>query len=286
MTDAGKASILRIVLLTGHSKNGEVQHRYVASKLAQEFPNELAAIIVATGVRRTVLERVRRWRKRYTVRQLASRIVARAYRIATCSDSRRQETFRAILFPDGEAGEFVRPDLVRLVPSHNGPECLGELEQLQPNIVIVYGTLIIGKKVIATSGRILNLHTGLSPTYRGSDTIFWPLHNGEPQNLGVTIHRLDAGIDSGAILARGKPKIEPGDNEDRLFAKAVQLGAELLCRAIRREAEGSARPLPQELHLGREYQSVERTIAAELRTRKLLKKGLLAEASAPWSEEF
>lgn len=277
---------MRVVLLTAHSEHGQVQHRFVANKLAEEFPSELAAIIVATGVRRGLLDKLRRWAKRYTVRELASRAIARLYRLTTRADARRQATFASLLFPEGDTGMMPRPDLVRFVPSHNGPECISLLEQLRPDIVLVYGTLIIGRKVIASAKRIINLHTGFSPTYRGSDTIFWPLHNNEPDNVGVTVHRLDAGVDSGPILARGKPSMERGDDEDRLFAKAVMLGAELLCRAVRREVEGTARPLAQDLAQGQEYRSVDRTLAAELRTRKLLKSGAFVEARSSWSEEF
>ena len=45
-------------------------------------------------------------------------------------------------------------------------------------------------------------------------------------------------MNSGAILARGTPAIEIEDDEDRLFAKAVELGADLLCRAIRTRERG------------------------------------------------
>lgn len=191
-----------------------------------------------------------------------------------------------MLFPNGESGKMPREDLVKRIASHNTAECIALLEEFDPDVVVVYGTLIIGRKVIESSRRIVNLHTGLSPTYRGSDTIFWPLHNADPGNVGVTVHRLDPGVDSGPILARGKPSIKPSDDEDTLFAKAVKLGAELLCRAVRREAEGKARPITQRLELGQEYRSVDRTLAAELRTRKLLNSGLLSEARSEWSEEY
>ena len=277
---------LRIVLLVAHTPNGDVQHRYVAQKIADEFPDELVAIIVATGIQRSRAEKLKRWWRRYTVAELGSRLAARLYNRATAAADRRQEAFRAVLFPQGESGEMPRPDIVHRVPSHNGAECLRLLGEIDPDIVVVYGTLIIGSKVIAASRKLINLHTGFSPTYRGSDTIFWPLHNGEPDNLGVTVHRLDAGVDSGPILARGKPAIDRHDDEPRLFAKSVKLGAELLCRAIRRESDGTARPLAQDLRAGREYRSVDRTLAAERRVRRLLDSGLLAGGRAEWSEEF
>lgn len=277
---------VRLVLLVAHTPNGEVQHRYVAKKIASEFPDELSAIIVATGIRRSLAEQCKRWWKRYSVREIGSRLLVRLSGKLTARGRRQQDVFRSVLFPEGDDGEMPRPDILHRVPSHNGPECLRLIADIDPDIVIVYGTMIIGSKVIAASRKLINLHTGLSPVYRGSDTIFWPLHNGEPEHLGVTVHRLDAGVDSGPILARGKPTLEPGDDADRLFAKSVAVGAELLCRAVRRDFEGKARPLGQDLQSGREYKSVQRTLAAERRTRKLLRNGLISKARPAWSEEY
>lgn len=277
---------MRLVMLVAHSPEGEVQHRYVAKRIAEAFPDELQAIIIATGVPTSMKRKLARWWKRYTLAQIASRALIHVAGRLRGSRDDRQETFREVLFPDGDDGRMPRRDLIKTVPSHNGAECLRLLETLDPDIVVVYGTLIIGRKVIAASKRIINLHTGLSPRYRGSDTIFWPLHNGEPEHVGVTVHRLEAGLDSGPILARGRPRIEPSDDEDRLFAKSVKLGADLLCNAISREAAGLARPITQELDKGREYRSVERSVSAEKRTRKLLRGGLIAEGLEPWQEEF
>jgi len=277
---------VRVVLLTAHTPDGEVQHRYMAKRLSDEFHSDLVGIIVATGVNRSLVAKAKRWWRRYSLFEWVSRMFFHAHHRIKRTNARRQEVFRSVLFPEGDTGEMPRRDILYRIQSHNSPECLELLEKLRPDVVAVYGTLIIGKKVIGSVKKLINVHTGFSPTYRGSDTIFWALHNGEPENVGVTVHRVDPGVDSGPILARGKPAIDPSDDEDRLFAKAVRLGAELLCKAIRREADGTAQPAQQDLWSGREYRSVDRTLAAERRTRKLLKNKLLSEARPEWSEEF
>lgn len=277
---------MRLAVLIAHSRRGDVQHRHVADRLLAEFGDQVVAIIVATDGSRTFRERIRAWRRRYSASQIASRIAVRLHRRLTGREIQRQQTFRAILFPEGESGEMPGGDRVMCVPSHNGEECRQLLDRLKPDIVVVYGTLLIGRSLIEASPPMINLHTGLSPWYRGSDTIFWPLHDGRPDKIGVTVHRLDSGIDSGAILARGRPAILPGDGEDEIFARAVKLGTELLCRAVVREFEGTARPLTQDLGEGKECRSVDRTLAADRRMRRQLASGILADGIEPWQEEF
>lgn len=277
---------MRLAILTAHGLHGEVQHRYVVKRIVEEFGDQVVAIVMATGGRRSPFRRIRNWSRRYSVSQIFSRLAVRLVRRLTGRKARQQRAYRAILFPHGENGEMPGGDKVMLVRSHNSRECRALLERLKPDIVVVYGTLVIGKALIEGAPTMINLHTGLSPWYRGSDTIFWPLHDGEPDKVGVTVHRLDPGIDSGPILARGRPKVMPTDGEDEIFARAVKLGADLLCRAVVREFEGTARPLTQLLAEGKEYRSVDRTLSADRRMRRRLASGILAAGIDPWQEEF
>jgi methionyl-tRNA formyltransferase len=277
---------MRLVLLIGHSREGELQHRYVAARLIREFPSELCAIIVATGSATTLRQKVRKWLRRLSLSQLTSRIAVRVWRKLTGYERTRNDKYGAVLFPDKPLLAMPGDKLIKRVVSHNDSHCRQLICELKPDIVVVYGTLVIGQKLISSLPRTLNMHTGLSPRYRGSDTIFWPLYNHEPENIGVTIHYLDAGLDSGAILARGCPETTSTDDEFSLFAKSVKFGAELLCNAIRRETEGASRPIGQDLSTGREYRSVDRTLLAEFRMRKALKAGLLGKGAREWSEEF
>src|SRR5947207_13172409 len=66
---------MRLVILTADG----LEHRYVANVLSRAFPDELRAIVVAQPVRPSFLGHVRVWLRRYTGRQLASRIWCRAY---------------------------------------------------------------------------------------------------------------------------------------------------------------------------------------------------------------
>ena len=218
------------------------------------------------------------YRRRYSWAQMASRVYAKAYRRALGLDRHRQECLARILFPASDWEQALPGNLLRRVPSLNGAEALALLDELRPDIIAVYGTPLIRPPVMTKARRaVLNMHTGISPRYRGADTVFWPLHNREPEWIGTTVHQLDAGVDSGPVLAVVRPAIEPADDEGSLFAKCVAVGARAYADAIAGVAAGAATPLPQDLAAGREYRFVDRTVAAERRVRHALRSGLLRD---------
>jgi methionyl-tRNA formyltransferase len=267
---------MSIVILTDRG----IEHRFVTRAIVSAFGDDVTAVIICDTPPETVTQQIRRYRRRYSYRQCASRVVARSYRMLTRADQHFDNRLREVLFPDGDTNDFDRPDLVRTVQSHNGAAALELLDELHPKVIAVYGTKIIRPPVIRKAQLgIYNMHTGVSPRYRGSDTIFWPLHNAEPEWVGVTIHQLDEGIDSGPIERIGRPQIEATDDEATLFAKCVAVGADLYVDVLRDALEGRASGEPQQLETGRNYLRVERTLLAELRTRRLLRNGLLAGGS-------
>lgn len=258
---------MRLVLLTGEA----VQHDYVSARLSEAFGEELAGIVVARPAPDSLGKRMVRYRRRYSMRQIVSRLNAKAYRHLKGLDDIRRRTLQRLL-----GGRHAAGALYRRLPSHNGPDCLSLLDEAQPDVIAVYGTGII-RDPVCQRARVatVNMHTGLSPMYRGSDTIFWPLHNEEPECIGVTIHRLTQGIDAGPILATGRPGIEADDDEDSLFAKSVIVGTELLIDSIRATVAGTSVEMSQEGAGGHEYRFVDRTVKAERKVARLLRSGLL-----------
>ena len=70
----------------------------------------------------------------------------------------------------------------------------------------------------------INLHLGLSPFYKGSGTLFWPIHNNEFSCIGTTCHILDEKIDNGPIISRTKPDLRQGDDYYAINLKAIHNG--------------------------------------------------------------
>jgi phosphoribosylglycinamide formyltransferase 1 len=111
----------------------------------------------------------------------------------------------------------------------NLPPEVAAMRLLAPDVVLVFGNEILRDDVIASfRGRLINLHLGLSPYYRGSGTNFWPLVNREPEYVGATIHYLDAGIDSGPIVAHVRPDMHPGDGPHDLGNRTIVAAASAL----------------------------------------------------------
>lgn len=83
------------------------------------------------------------------------------------------------------------------------------LRDLDVDLVLVFGTSILRPSVINAFGsKLVNLHLGLSPYYRGVATNFWPLYDRKPEFVGATFHRLSNIIDGGEILLQIRPQIE------------------------------------------------------------------------------
>jgi folate-dependent phosphoribosylglycinamide formyltransferase PurN len=148
---------------------------------------------------------------------------------------------------------------------------------LQPDVVLVFGTGILRDTLLsAFAGRIINIHLGLSPYYRGAGTNFWPLVNREPEYVGATIHYLDAGIDTGPILAHARPAIDPGDGPHDLGNKTIMAAARLLVDAAEAHLHGRVTAVPQRGG-GRLYQRKDFNADAVRRLRQHFETGMIDE---------
>ena len=91
----------------------------------------------------------------------------------------------------------------------------------------------------------LNVHPSLLPVGRGPEPVFWTLRRGERQT-GATVHRMDAGFDTGPILAQTAIATPAGVRAAALEARLAALGGRLAARALADLAAGTARPVPQD----------------------------------------
>jgi len=90
----------------------------------------------------------------------------------------------------------------------------------------------------------LNVHTSLLPKYRGAAPIQWAILHDEPET-GVTIMKMDVGMDTGDIVTHQTTPINPADNAQTLHDRLAKMGAELLVRTIPDYVAGKIVPQPQ-----------------------------------------
>lgn len=99
------------------------------------------------------------------------------------------------------------------VASVNGADCIARLQQLKPRVVLVVGTRIISRKLLAAvDSPFINYHAGITPQYRGIHGGYWARAVGDDANFGVTVHLVDPGIDTGAVLYQARLAADARDN--------------------------------------------------------------------------
>ena len=101
------------------------------------------------------------------------------------------------------------------VESINSPEAQEAIREISPDVVVVNGTRIIGKKTLQSlDAPIINMHAGITPTYRGVHGAYWALAEDRPDLVGTTVHFIDEGIDTGSII---KQVSFPTTSEDNFW---------------------------------------------------------------------
>ncbi|MDX8492871.1 formyl transferase [Mesorhizobium sp. VK22B] len=120
------------------------------------------------------------------------------------------------------------------VPSANGLECLKEITNIKPGVVLLAGCRLLSKDTLAKMPcPVLNYHAGIAPKYRGMNGGYWALASGDAQNFGTTVHLVDTGVDTGGVLkqARGKPK--PGDTIASYALRQAAFSRDICVEAVK-----------------------------------------------------
>ncbi len=220
---------MRVGILT----SVETRHRYFVNRLRAEFE------VVAVGYERIGYTPMTVGAADLTPEE--AQIVARHF----AERSRQENTFF------GTRSGFVAASdtcaVRRIGPGElNTLGTLRFLESASVDVVTVFGTNLIKPPLPGRwPERMINLHLGLSPYYRGTATNFFPLLNEEPEYVGATIHLLDAGIDSGPILGHARPTIVPDDMPHTIGCKAILAGIDKLIAVLRDLEHGRLTPVPQ-----------------------------------------
>jgi methionyl-tRNA formyltransferase len=158
--------------------------------------------------------------------------------------------------PKGRGGQLnlspVKEAALRLgIPVHQPerirrPEIIAELAAMAADAMVIvgYGQIIPQAIIDLPRHGIINVHGSLLPKYRGAAPIQWAIANGETVT-GVTTMKIDAGLDTGAMLLKADTPIGPGEDALELGRRLAILGAETLSETLLRIEQGTISPEPQ-----------------------------------------
>lgn len=139
----------------------------------------------------------------------------------------------------------IPEQIVRRVASVNSDQARHVLADLSPKVVVVNGTRIISKDTLAcVPARFVNTHAGITPLYRGVHGGYWALAENDRARCGVTVHLVDAGIDTGGILRQANITPTSADNFATYPYLQYAAAMPLLCSAVEELLGGLATTLP------------------------------------------
>ena len=126
-------------------------------------------------------------------------------------------------------------------------ECVEFIRERQPEIIVVaaFGQILPKELLDLPKYGCINVHASLLPKYRGAAPIQWAVINGDKVS-GVTIMRMDVGLDTGDIIETAETEISPEETGGSLFDKLEKLGAKLLVETMEKIENGTARYTKQE----------------------------------------
>jgi len=134
----------------------------------------------------------------------------------------------------------------------NSEKTLGILKEMAPDVAVQAGVGIIRKETLSMfKTGVLNAHMGFLPQYRGMNVLEWSLFNNDP--IGITVHFIDEGIDTGDILFKKDIPIGKGDTINSLRARAGSLSEDLIFEALCRIRDNLFERIKQDKKVGKQY---------------------------------
>jgi methionyl-tRNA formyltransferase len=111
-------------------------------------------------------------------------------------------------------------------------------------VIVSFGYIIPQKVIDLSNDTVVNVHPSLLPKYRGPSPIAAALINGDTET-GVSIMKIDSGLDTGNILAQARFEININDNNEILKNKIIEVGAPLLISSLNLIDQGLINAFPQ-----------------------------------------
>ena len=125
-----------------------------------------------------------------------------------------------------------------------------KIREMDPDLILViaYGRILPQEVLDIPRLGCINIHVSLLPKYRGSAPVQRAIINGE-KVTGITIMRMDAGMDTGDILAQREVPIDPEDTDETLFEKVARESSSFILEVLPKIESGELKGIPQDHEL-------------------------------------
>jgi methionyl-tRNA formyltransferase len=134
----------------------------------------------------------------------------------------------------------IQPEKLR------APEAMAQLQAWNPDLIVIaaFGQILRPAVLDLPRFGCVNVHGSLLPRWRGAAPIQAAILAGD-EETGVTIMKMDSGVDTGPMLSQRAMPIKADDTAGSLFEKMSTLGAELLVETLPGYLDGLIQPRPQ-----------------------------------------
>ena len=177
-----------------------------------------------------------------------------------CDVSQVHDVIGVFCQPDKPVGrkQIITPPPVKVVAQERGlpvfqpkgfrnGKATGILRELSPDMILViaYGKILPREVLDIPPYGCINIHASLLPRYRGSAPVQRSLMDGVKET-GLTVMKMDAGIDTGAVYAQKTVQVTAEDNTQTMFEKMGKLAGPFVLDIMDRIHKGEIAPVPQD----------------------------------------
>lgn len=240
MADADNESITtgkrrgRVVVVTAGGENPWI----MINALAARFADVTIVEEQPESKRLFLRRRARKLGWLTAIGQFATMIASRFGRRFT---RRRAEEILATYKVSGKPDPSIP---LKSVTSINDAEVMAQIRALQPDVVFLISCRMLKAETLAAIPcPVLNFHAGINPAYRGLMGGYWALVNGDIENFGATVHLVDAGVDTGAVLYQSHQKPARSDTMHTYPLLQTAASTDIAIAAVEDALEGRLRPV-------------------------------------------
>jgi methionyl-tRNA formyltransferase len=195
-------------------------------RLARRFQaggHEVVGIVVE---KTRTLASLGEWMHKLGLRVMIQKVLKRLVKRGSSEQAQTNGVRRIVNYPPCNAR-------VCRIASHNSDECLKIVGELQPEVLVLRGCLIINKGVLQVPKfGAINPHYALLPAYRGMELTEWSLLHGDP--CAVSVHWVAEAVDAGGVITSRLLDVKRGESLGDLREKCAALSDDFLVEALRR----------------------------------------------------